>query len=245
MTGLPLALMPTWTVWLAKTIELARVRRTVRKALRILFSVHTLPQAARATSGRGDVVGRLRVRSRSHRRCADGVKERLAWQRDRIEAAAGRGVARGKSILATVEAVAPFVGLFGTASGMTGCFEEPGFGRGEVYPQWYAVRPQDEPSLIQTSSRNSRASQLRIGPSGADRGRGRCNMRVVEPRNPRTLGVQRQDEKKRGTTGGNVADAGRVEGTIGNFIGTQWQTFIPQQSTAAYSYKYEVAGTDC
>ena len=125
MIGLPLALMPTWTVWLAKAIELARAKRTVRKALRILFSVHTLPQAARATSGRGDVVGRLRVRSASHRRCAEGLKERLAWQLDRIKAAAGRCVARGKSILATAEAVAPFVGMFGTASGMTGCFEEP------------------------------------------------------------------------------------------------------------------------
>ena len=34
MIGLPLALMPTWTVWLAKAIELARAKRTVRKALR-------------------------------------------------------------------------------------------------------------------------------------------------------------------------------------------------------------------
>jgi biopolymer transport protein ExbB len=42
------------------------------------------------------------------------VKERLTWQLDRIEAAAGRRVARGMSVLASIGAVAPFVGLFGT-----------------------------------------------------------------------------------------------------------------------------------
>jgi biopolymer transport protein ExbB len=127
MIGLLLASMATWTVWLAKTIELARAKRKARTALRILFSVQTLPQAARATSGRGDVVARLiaaaesEVQESSELR-AEGVKERLAWQLDRIEAAAGRCVARGMSILATVGAVAPFVGLFGTVWGIMNSF---------------------------------------------------------------------------------------------------------------------------
>ena len=38
---------------------------------------------------------------------------------------------------------------------------------------------------------------------------------------------------------------GRIEGTIGILVGTQWQIFIPQQSTAASSYEYQGVGTDC
>ena len=53
---------------------------------------------------------------------ADGLKERIAWQLERIEMAAGRKISRGTGILATIGATAPFVGLFGTVWGIMDSF---------------------------------------------------------------------------------------------------------------------------
>ena len=53
---------------------------------------------------------------------ADGLKERIAWQSERIEMAAGRNISRGTGILATIGATAPFVGLFGTVWGIMNAF---------------------------------------------------------------------------------------------------------------------------
>jgi biopolymer transport protein ExbB len=127
MIGLLLASMATWTVWLAKTIELARAKRQARTARRILLSAHNLAQVAQATSARSNVVARLVAAAEgeiqeSPELRPEGVKERLTWQLDRIEAAAGRRVARGMNILATIGAVAPFVGLFGTVWGIMNSF---------------------------------------------------------------------------------------------------------------------------
>ena len=52
----------------------------------------------------------------------DGLKERIAWQSERIEMAAGRKISRGTGILATIGATAPFVGLFGTVWGIMDSF---------------------------------------------------------------------------------------------------------------------------
>ena len=53
---------------------------------------------------------------------AEGVKERIAAQLERIEAAAGRKISRGTGVLATIGATAPFVGLFGTVWGIMNSF---------------------------------------------------------------------------------------------------------------------------
>src|ERR1700752_5402159 len=53
---------------------------------------------------------------------ADGLKEPIAWQSERIEMAAGRRISRGTGVLATIGATAPFVGLFGTVWGIMNSF---------------------------------------------------------------------------------------------------------------------------
>ena len=53
---------------------------------------------------------------------ADGIKERVAWQFERIEMATGRKISRGTGVLATIGATAPFVGLFGTVWGIMDSF---------------------------------------------------------------------------------------------------------------------------
>src|SRR6201984_145643 len=52
----------------------------------------------------------------------EGLKERIAWQSERIEIAAGRKISRGTGVLATIGATAPFVGLFGTVWGIMDSF---------------------------------------------------------------------------------------------------------------------------
>jgi biopolymer transport protein ExbB len=127
MLGLALASIVTWTVWLAKVVELRRAKRSAQAALGMLLSTRSLAEAAAVASRRRHVVAQLIAAAQTELRESpdlrhEGIKERLSWQLDRIEVAAGRHIARGMSILATVGAVAPFVGLFGTVWGIMNSF---------------------------------------------------------------------------------------------------------------------------
>jgi biopolymer transport protein ExbB len=53
---------------------------------------------------------------------AEGLKERIAWQLERIELAVSRKISRGTGVLATIGSTAPFVGLFGTVWGIMNSF---------------------------------------------------------------------------------------------------------------------------
>jgi biopolymer transport protein ExbB len=53
---------------------------------------------------------------------AGGINERVASRLHRLEASAGRKMARGIGPLATIGATAPFVGLFGTVWGIMNSF---------------------------------------------------------------------------------------------------------------------------
>jgi biopolymer transport protein ExbB len=127
MIGLAMASLVTWTVWVAKSIELFGARATVRRGLRILAGATTLAQAhEKLRSGTGPVVQLMQAAANEIRLSAnlraDGLKERIAWQSERIEMAAGRKISRGTGILATIGATAPFVGLFGTVWGIMDSF---------------------------------------------------------------------------------------------------------------------------
>lgn len=52
----------------------------------------------------------------------DGIKERVAIALSRIEARAGRAMAKGTGLLATIGSTAPFVGLSGTVWGIMNSF---------------------------------------------------------------------------------------------------------------------------
>lgn len=127
MIGLAVASLVTWTVWVAKSIELLSARAAVRRGLRILAGSTTLAQAhekLRSTAGpvaqlMGAAADEIRLSANLR---ADGLKERIAWQAERIEMAAGRKISRGTGILATIGATAPFVGLFGTVWGIMDSF---------------------------------------------------------------------------------------------------------------------------
>ena len=126
MVGLVVASVVTWTVWLAKTIELVKARRQVRTALDALGSIQTLANiqtsnlqepAARFCDA---AITELRLSDRLTDK--DGLKERIVSRLERIEAALGRRISRGTGVLATIGATAPFVGLFGTVWGIMNSF---------------------------------------------------------------------------------------------------------------------------
>ena len=127
MIGLLLASLVTWTVWLAKSIELATAKRKARAGLRVLQDARSLADAERRFGAAEDTVARL-VRTASMEVATsghasnEGLKERVAWLLERLEVGAGRRIGRGMGVLASIGATAPFVGLLGTVWGIMNSF---------------------------------------------------------------------------------------------------------------------------
>jgi biopolymer transport protein ExbB len=127
LVGLLLASVITWTVWLAKSIELLAAKRLARIGLRMLGEVGSLAEAAERTREKNGPTAALVAAAATEMRMSrglpgHGVKERVASRLERIEAAARQRIARGTGILATIGATAPFVGLFGTVWGIMNSF---------------------------------------------------------------------------------------------------------------------------
>jgi biopolymer transport protein ExbB len=123
---LALASLSTWTVWLAKTLELAAVKRRARAGLDALAGVRSLGAAmARLSDEAGPVAAMARsaVEEQNLSQGAEeGLLDRIRLCLDRIEAAERRAAQRSVGILATIGATAPFVGLFGTVWGIMNSF---------------------------------------------------------------------------------------------------------------------------
>src|SRR4051812_29759823 len=127
MIGLALASLMTWTVWLAKTIELRRATAAAKRRLRLLESDTTLREVAHHSIDGRDAVAQIIQSAAREAVLSDGVvddgfKERIALRLERVEAAMSRRIARGTGVLATIGATAPFVGLFGTVWGIMNSF---------------------------------------------------------------------------------------------------------------------------
>jgi biopolymer transport protein ExbB len=127
MIGLAFASLVTWTVWLAKTIEIRNATRLARRRMKTLEEGSSLSEAVRACGGARDAIAQLisstaREAQLSDSILDDGFKERVALRLERVEAAMTRQVSRGVGILATIGATAPFVGLFGTVWGIMNSF---------------------------------------------------------------------------------------------------------------------------
>ncbi|EAQ36819.1 exbB, uptake of enterochelin; tonB-dependent uptake of B colicins [Nitrobacter sp. Nb-311A] len=128
MIGLALASVVTWSVWLAKTIELLGARSRLLRDLHSVEDVRSLDEASKILQRSNSDIAILTnaARDEIHRSQDamnhDGVKERVASLFSRIEAAAARRMTRGTSILATIGSTAPFVGLFGTVWGIMNAF---------------------------------------------------------------------------------------------------------------------------
>lgn len=127
MVGLAIASLVTWTVWLAKTIELRRKGSLALQRTRALEGNITLAEASARAGNARDAVAQLiqscaREAELSGGVLDDGLQERVALRLERVEAAMSRQIARGTGVLATIGATAPFVGLFGTVWGIMNAF---------------------------------------------------------------------------------------------------------------------------
>ncbi|AZO17876.1 tonB-system energizer ExbB [Mesorhizobium sp. M2A.F.Ca.ET.043.05.1.1] len=131
MVGLAFASLVTWTIWLAKSLEVFGGKLRARRAADAIGNAATLMQARRELGHSGGP-GALLVRAAEEERAlsagaldhvsGDGLKERVASRLSRIEAAAARRMSRGTGLLATIGSTAPFVGLFGTVWGIMNAF---------------------------------------------------------------------------------------------------------------------------
>ena len=120
MIGLVIASVLTWTVFVAKSLELAVA---VRQQRRLLAAVDSAPSLDKAPSG--DLVAAALAEQRLSADTVDdreGLKERVASRLERLEAATGRRMLKGTGVLATIGSTAPFVGLFGTVWGIMNSF---------------------------------------------------------------------------------------------------------------------------
>jgi biopolymer transport protein ExbB len=127
MVGLAFASLVTWTIYLAKSIELFAAKRRAQRQLGVLARAASLAAAAKELgTSKGTVVRMVEAAEaevdRSADLDADGIKERTAALVARIEARAGRQMNRGTGILGTIGATSPFIGLFGTVWGIMNSF---------------------------------------------------------------------------------------------------------------------------
>lgn len=128
MIGLILASILTWTVWVAKSIELISARRRLRRELPELKRARNLQQAAEqarvqhsfSTILIEEAQDELQLSANS--KLKEGIKERVSFRLERLVAACGRDMSKGTGVLATIGSTAPFVGLFGTVWGIMNSF---------------------------------------------------------------------------------------------------------------------------
>jgi biopolymer transport protein ExbB len=127
MVGLIFASLVTWTVWLAKNLELWKATRRGRAALAVLNEARSLTEASTRLGQVNDPVARLLRTAVNEVQVSphpdpESLKERVSWLLERVEASSSRRIGRGMGLLASIGATAPFVGLFGTVWGIMNSF---------------------------------------------------------------------------------------------------------------------------
>lgn len=122
--GLIVASVVTWTVFIAKQIELLKARRAAEALLATLSSARSLADLQTQVAGQALIAETREELSQSADALDDpeGLKERIVSRFDRHEAGIARQMTQGITILATIGATAPFVGLFGTVWGIMNAF---------------------------------------------------------------------------------------------------------------------------
>jgi biopolymer transport protein ExbB len=126
--GLALASLVTWTIFIAKTIELSVIQRRLRTALGRISDARSLAEAQFTLGAHRTILSSLLAAAmREARQSAGissdaGIKERAASSFAEIVRAEARRIRLGMGLLATIGATSPFVGLFGTVWGIMNSF---------------------------------------------------------------------------------------------------------------------------
>lgn len=128
MIGLAFASLMTWTVFIAKSIELSVASGKLRSALRKIAEARSLAEAQMALGTKEGILpsflaAALREARMSAGLSSDaGIKERAASSFSEIVRAEQRRIRIGMGVLATIGSTSPFVGLFGTVWGIMNSF---------------------------------------------------------------------------------------------------------------------------
>lgn len=130
MIGLLLASVVTWTLLFSKGAEVWGGKRRLRREFSALAGARTLDEAVEEAEGFAassissqmlrDAQNELELSAGSTDN--GGIKDRTSFRLERRVSAAGRHMGRGNGILATIGAISPFVGLFGTVWGIMNSF---------------------------------------------------------------------------------------------------------------------------
>jgi biopolymer transport protein ExbB len=124
MLGLGLASLVTWAALVAKEIELRRLARgtvALRRALDAAPGLDALDATLRQAPILVEADAEI-AQSRGAMADREGLKERLVSRLDRHEARLARRMTQSVTLIGTIGATAPFVGLFGTVWGIMNSF---------------------------------------------------------------------------------------------------------------------------
>jgi biopolymer transport protein ExbB len=128
MIGLAFASLVTWTIFIAKMLELTVVRSKLRSALVKIADARSLAEAQFALGAKGSVLASFLAAAMREARLSAGIssdagiKERAASSFAEIVRAEARRIRLGMGLLATIGATSPFVGLLGTVWGIMNSF---------------------------------------------------------------------------------------------------------------------------
>lgn len=122
MIGLILASVVTWAIFFSKSVEFFTQKRRLKREQLQLADARSLDQASDIAAGFSakslsaqlinEAQNELELSQGSEDN--EGIKERTGFRLERRVAAVGRYMGRGNGYLATIGAISPFVGLFGT-----------------------------------------------------------------------------------------------------------------------------------
>jgi len=128
MLGLAFASLVTWTVFIAKMVELTVAQSKLRGALAKIAESRSLAEAQFALGAKGSVLSSFIAAAMREGRLSAGIssdagiKERAASSFAEIVRAEASKIRVGMGLLATIGATSPFVGLFGTVWGIMNSF---------------------------------------------------------------------------------------------------------------------------
>jgi biopolymer transport protein ExbB len=128
MIGLVFASVVTWTIFIAKMIELWLIQRRLRASLAKISDSRSLAEAQFALGAKDSVLSSVLAAAMREARLSagissdSGIKERAASSFAEIVRAEARRIRLGMGLLATIGATSPFVGLFGTVWGIMNSF---------------------------------------------------------------------------------------------------------------------------
>jgi biopolymer transport protein ExbB len=128
MLSLAFASLVTWTVFLAKSLQIYVAQRRLRAGVASIGTARSLSEAQMSLGQRRGLLNELIAAAiREIRLSADnpvkaGIQERVTSYFVEMKRTEARAIRQGMGVLATIGSTAPFVGLFGTVWGIMNSF---------------------------------------------------------------------------------------------------------------------------